>query len=218
MNNATSPIHRRTTSLILALALGTSLAGCAGVATNRSMNSVHQPVVERTNYTLDLATGNGGLSSIEQDRVAGWFEELGLRYGDRVAVEDPLQSPATIAMIDRLASRYGIEVTGGIPSSAGFVEAGTTRVVVSRTKAVVQGCPDWKAHSDANPMNALSPNYGCATNSNLAAMVANPEHLIRGDNSASTTTIMSSNKAINSYRALEPTGTKELKAIDTKAD
>lgn len=42
----------------LALSLGLALAGCGGMATNRTLESVHQPVVEKTNYVLDLTTGD----------------------------------------------------------------------------------------------------------------------------------------------------------------
>lgn len=200
------------------LALGTTLAGCAGMPTNRTMESVHAPVVERVNYTLDLATGNGGLPYPEQERLAGWFEELNLRYGDRVAIEDPMQSDTTRAMVEALAARHGLDVETGIPASSGVVQAGTTRVVITRSKAVVPGCPDWSSHSDANFNNALSRNYGCATNSNLAAMVANPDHLLKGDDTASGTTIMSSNKAISTYRTKEPTGAGALVATGTKGN
>jgi len=209
---------KHTTLSIAALALGLSLAGCGGIPSNRSMYSVHEPVVERTNYTLDLNTGNGGMSYPEQQRLAGWFEALKLRYGDRVSVEDPMQDPSTRASVDAIAAHYGLEVSEGIPTSAGFVQAGTTRVVVTRSKAVVNGCPDWKAHSDANPANGLSPNYGCAVNSNLAAMVANPEHLLKGDDTIGDTTIMSSNKAITNYRTKQPTGAGSLKAVDSKGE
>jgi pilus assembly protein CpaD len=212
----TLSIAPRLAGLALALTLGASLSGCAGVPTNGSMNSIRQPVVERVNYTLDLATGNGGLPYPEQERLAGWFGELGLRYGDRVAIEDPLQSPATFTSVEAIAGRFGMGLTAGIPSAAGFVEAGTTRVVVTRSKAFVHGCPNWKTHSDSNPLNALSPNYGCATNSNLAAMVADPEHLLKGDESGSDTVIMSSNKAISTYRTKAPTGAGELKQTGTK--
>jgi pilus assembly protein CpaD len=155
-------------------AFGLSLAGCASVPSNTTMYSEHQPVVEKVNYTLDLSTGNGGLSYPEQQRLAGWFEELGLRYGDRLSIQDPLRDASTIGTIDALAARHGVAVETGTPESAGFVEAGTTRVVISRSKAIVRGCPDWADSSDFNPKNGLSRNFGCATNSNLAAMVANP--------------------------------------------
>ena len=201
---------------LAALALGLSLAGCAGVPTNTSMYSKHEPVVERVNYTLDLATGNGDLPYSEQERLAGWFEDLKLRYGDTISLEDPLQSPATRAAVEAVAAQFGMGLADGASVSVNYVQAGTARVVLTRSKAVVHGCPDWKAHSDANPNNALSPNYGCAVNSNLAAMVANPEHLLKGDGSVSDTTIMSSNKAITSYRTKAPTGTGELKAVDSK--
>jgi pilus assembly protein CpaD len=180
------------------------------------MYSDHQPVVERVNYTLDLATGNGGLSYPEQQRLAGWFDELGLRYGDRLSIQDPMQDPATLGTIDALAGRYGVGVEAGTPESAGFVEAGTTRVVISRSKAFVRGCPDWAGNSDFNPRNGLSRNYGCATNSNLAAMVANPDHLIKGEDGVGDTTIMTSNKAINAYRNQAPTGAGALRSSSSR--
>ncbi|MEW9854149.1 CpaD family pilus assembly protein [Novosphingobium sp. M1R2S20] len=202
--------------LALALMLGSTLAGCAGVPTNRSMNSIHQPVVEKVNYTLDIATGSGGLSYPEQQRLSGWFEGLGLRYGDRISILDATQSTATRSAIGKIASQYGMAVGDNVPATAGYVEPGVTRVVLTRTKAVVHGCPDWSAHSDANPQNGLSTNYGCAVNSNMAAMVANPEHLLRGDDSTGDTAIMSSNKAISTYRKKEPTGAAALKQTGTQ--
>jgi pilus assembly protein CpaD len=59
------------------------------MATNRSLYSMNQPVVERTNYTFDVSTGAGGLTYAEQRRLAGWFEAMDLRYGDRIALVDP---------------------------------------------------------------------------------------------------------------------------------
>jgi pilus assembly protein CpaD len=57
-----------------------------------------------------------------------------------------------------------------------------------------------------NYNNGTSPNYGCATNSNLAAMIANPEDLIEGQKGTGETVIMSSSKAIETYRDAAPTG------------
>lgn len=207
---------KRSILTIAALSLGASLAGCAGIPTNRSMYSEHVPVVEREHYTLDLATGNGGLPYTEQQRLAGWFESLKLRYGDTISLVDPLQNASTRTSVEALVGRYGLSLADGTLPSTSYVEAGTTRIVLTRSKAVVPGCPNWKAHSDSNPANALSSNYGCATNSNLAAMVANPEHLLKGDDSGGETTIMTSNKAINAFRAKAPTGAGSLKSSDTK--
>jgi pilus assembly protein CpaD len=201
----------------IALSLGLTLAGCGGMADNRTIESVHQPVVERTNFVFDVTTGPGGLSLPEERRLAGWFEAMKLRYGDRVAIDDPLQSSATRAAVENLAGRYGLLVADGVPVTPGIVTAGSARIVVSRSRATVPGCPDWSAKSDANFNNATSTNYGCAVNSNIAAMVANPEHLLKGDASTGETLVMSSTKAIDSYRDAKPTGEGGLKANSTNS-
>ncbi len=195
----------------IALSLGLAIAGCGGMPGNRSLESMHQPVVQRSLFTLDLTTGPGGLNYSEQQRLNGWFEAMGLRYGDRVMLDDPLQSSATRSAIEAAASRYGLLVGAEAPVTPGYVNAGTARVVVSRSKAYVPGCPDWSANSDANLANATSSNYGCATNGNLAAMVADPEHLIRGDSNKSDTLVSRSTKAIDTLREMKPTGSEGLK-------
>ncbi|MBW8784321.1 MAG: CpaD family pilus assembly protein [Novosphingobium sp.] len=199
-----------------ALSLGLALAGCGGMATNQGLESIHQPVVDRTNYTMDVTTGPGGLSPGEQSRLAGWFEAMNLRYGDRIAIDDPLASGATRDSIEAVASRYGLLVSYDAPPTPGPINAGTARVIVSRTIATVPGCPDWSANSGTNLLNATSSNYGCATNGNLAAMIANPEHLIKGASGDHETTVMSSTKAIATYRSAVPTGAGGLKQTSSQ--
>jgi pilus assembly protein CpaD len=205
----------------LTLALGLALCGCAGgVPTNRSMSSIHQPVVAKSDYTLDVTTGgaNGtaGLAYGEQDRLAGWFQAMGLKYGDRIAIADPAASPVTRRTVEALASRYGLVVEAQAPLTVGDVQPGTARVIVSRSTASVPGCPDWSNKSDANPNNGLSSNFGCAINSNLAAMVANPEDLLHGAQDTGSTAIMTSNKAIATYRDSKTSGEgTALTATDT---
>lgn len=196
----------------LALSLGLTLASCGGMPTNRGLDSLKQPVVERTNYILDVAGGAGGLAIPEQQRLAGWFEAMDLRYGDRVSIEDPMVSGAIRDDVAALAARHGILLSDGAPVTAGYVEPGMVRVVVTRSTASVPGCPDWSAKSDMNYENGTHPGYGCAINGNLAAMVANPEDLINGQAGTGETVVMSSTKAIDTYREQAPTGTQGLKA------
>lgn len=202
----------------LALSLGLLLAGCGGIASNQSLESIHQPVVERVNYTLDVTTGPGGLSLPEQRRLAGWFESMDLRYGDRISVDDPLDSGATRNAVQALADRYGLLVSDEAPVTPGYVSSGAARIVITRSKATVPGCPDWSGKSDFNFRNGTSGNFGCATNGNMAAMVANPEHLLKGESGQSDTVIMSSNKAIDVYREAAPTGQAGLSATSTKGN
>ena len=202
----------------LALSLGMVLGGCGGMPTNKSLYSTKQPVVERSNYTFDVRSGQGGLDVSERQRLANWFETMGLGYGDRVSIDDPMASAATREAVSELAGRHGILIEDGAPVTAGYVQPGFARVVVTRSKASVPGCPDWSAKSDMNYRNATYPNYGCAVNSNLAAMVANPEDLIEGQSGTGETVILSSTKAINSYREQAPTGEGGLAQATTEGN
>lgn len=191
---------------VFALSLGLALAGCGGIASNRSMYSVHQPVVEKTNFVLDLSTSGAGLGYGEQGRLAGWLDAMGVKYGDRIYVEDPAGNPGTRAAVEAVTSRYGILLSDLAPVTDGAVAPGTARVIITRSVASVPGCPDWSTENDFNPNNGLSGNYGCATNVNIAAMVANPEDLIRGADTTGDTVAMSNTKAIQTYRKAAPTG------------
>jgi len=202
-------------NLAFALTLGLSLAGCGGMPTNTTLYSTKVPVVERTNMTLDVTTTTSGLPISEQQRLNGWFETMDLRYGDRIAIENPSQNPAVTNAIRDLAARFGLMLSETAPVTAGFVQPGQARVVITRTTAAVPGCPDWSAKSDMNYSNGLSPNYGCAINGNLAAMVADPQDLLEGKKSDGETVIATSNKAISTYREMEPTGKGGLKDAGT---
>lgn len=190
----------------LALSLGLALGACGGMPTNKSLYSVNQPVVERNNYTFDVLSSQSGLSIADQQRLDGWFEALELGYGDRVSIDDPLASDAVLEAVSQLAGRHGVLLSDEAPVTSGASQPGYARVIVTRSKAHVPGCPNWSATSDMNYNNGTSPNYGCATKSNLAAMIANPEDLIEGQKGTGETVIMSSSKAIETYRDAAPTG------------
>jgi len=207
--------NRNAVPAALALSLALALSACGGMAANPTVESVHQPVVERTNYVLDVTTGPGGLSLPEQRRLAGWFDAMNLRYGDKIYVDDPLASSSTRTAVEAVAARFGMLLNDGAPVTEGYVNAGTARIVVTRTSASVPGCPDWRNNSDTNVGNGTSHGYGCAVNGNLAAMVADPEHLIKGATGSSETTVMSSTKAIDAYRD-KPAKAGETTAISSK--
>ncbi len=196
----------KTPALALAITLGLGVAGCSGMPDNQSLYSTNQPVVERQNYTFDVRSAQSGMNISEQQRVAAWFDSLELGYGDRVSIDDPMASSATRDAIAKLAERHGVLIEDGAPVTQGYVQPGNARIVVTRSKASVPGCPNWDDKSDVNFHNATSKGYGCATNSNLAAMVANPEDLIQGQKGAGETVIMSGTKAIDSFRDRAPSG------------
>jgi pilus assembly protein CpaD len=173
---------------------------------NRLLDSVHQPVVDHRQYQLDLTTGPDGLAPAEQARLDGWFGAIGLRYGDRIALDDPLGAPQTRAAVTALAARYGLLISPAAPVTPGFVDAGTVRIVVLRSIASVPHCPDLATRSESSFNNGTSSNYGCAVNSNLAAMAANPDDLLSGAHGPAMTTADTTDKAIWMHRTAPPTG------------
>ena len=207
---------RRAGQAAMAIGCGLALSGCGGMSSWRGYDSVHQPVVERSVSTLDLATGSGGLARGEADRLAGWFDALNLHYGDRVAIDDPLASTAARGAIEDAAAHYGLLVSRNVPVTEGYVNAGTVRVVVTRTTASVPHCPDWSSNSETNFQNATNSNFGCAVNSNLAAMVANPEDLLHGARGPVRTNAPTSDKAIGAFQTQTPTGVGGLKSTSSK--
>ena len=127
-------------SLMLLTGLSAALAACGPA--NRSIESINQPVVQRTDYVFDAATDGSTLPSGEMQRVAGWLGSLRLAYGDRVYVDDPANGGAR-AQVAAEAARYGILLSDPAPVTTGAVQAGTVRVIVSRMKASVPNCPNY---------------------------------------------------------------------------
>lgn len=204
-------------SAAIALSLGLALSACGDTPNNRSLYSVKQPVVERANYTIDLASGAGGLPVTEQQRLAEWFETMKLRFGDRVAIDGAVANDAVREDVAAMASRHGLLLSEGAPVTNGFVEPGMVRVVVTRSRAYVPGCPDWSDRFASNLENGTADGYGCAVHGNLAAMVADPQHLLHGAEGTGETVVMSSTKAIETYREAEPTGKAGLPAVSSQS-
>ena len=205
-------------SLPLALALPLALGGCGGLPRNATLYSTHQPEVSHSTLSLDLPATAEGLAPAQQQQLAAWFTAMDLRYGDRVTVADPLDRPTTHAAVADVASGFGIAQIGkaAAPAEAEGLAPGSLRVTLTRASATVPHCPDWSANAASNPRDGTSSNFGCAINGNLAAMVANPEDLLRGARTTGHTSAMSAEKAIAAWRLSPPTTPGTAKDSSTR--
>lgn len=213
---------------LIAVLLASAVAGCAtpGQSTaDRGVASVNEPVLSRATFVIDLAAPGGVLPPEEMARLDGWFRSLQLGYGDSIFV-DGAYSDAARGQVAEVAGRYGLMVLPAAPVTAGVVPPGTARVVVARNRAEVAGCPNWSVPSQPNFTNRSMSNFGCAVNSNLAAMVANPEDLFHGREGPAAVDGIAGAKAIQMYRNWPLTGIVEgqtrrrLKTVEqtTKGD
>ncbi len=194
-----------TRPLLLALLPATLLAGCGGTL-NRGLESVHQPVVSRADYSFDLSTDGAGLAPGEERRLAGWMTSLHVGYGDQLSIDDPAADPSARAGVAAEAARFGLLVSEDAPVTGAPVAPGTVRVVLTRMKASVPHCPDYTREGQPEFNSNTSSNFGCAAYSNLAAMVANPADLVRGEPGAGTTDPLTASRAVDAMRRAVPTG------------
>ncbi|WP_395613783.1 CpaD family pilus assembly protein [Allosphingosinicella sp.] len=210
-------------------AIGLAMASCAGsggqnrpltAASNYSVYSVHQPTVEHTNFVFDLRVDGDRVSEAEMNRLAAWFHSIDARYGDRISIDTPrgYASAGARADVGRVASDFGLLLAAeSAPITQGDVAPGTIRVVASRASAHVEGCPSYSGQGSGMESPARTDsNYGCATNSNLAAMIADPDDLVRGREGNGSESAQVAGRAVGSYRSRQPTGSQPLPAPSTR--
>lgn len=194
----------------LALGVSVLLAGCGGTV-NQGLESVHQPVVSRTDYALDLATDGAELAPGEAVRLNQWLAAMNLRYGDAVSVDDPAGTGYAVRdAIGAEAARHGVVIAQAAPLTPGAIEPGMVRVVLTRTIAWVPGCPDGSRNAQPNYSARTTSGHGCAINSNLAAMVASPGDLIQGRSDEGATDQEVASKAVGTFRRNAPSGAAPL--------
>lgn len=186
--------------LLSALVLCAPLAACDG--SHRGIETAHQPVVSHTSYAIDLLAGPDGLAGGEAQRLRGWLDTLAAGYGDTLTIDDPAGS---------VRVREDVAAVAGLPLSAVAIGAplspGAVRVTVIRSSAAVPSCATPAANASLVNFDAhLSSGFGCAVNGNLAAMVANPDDLLRGRVDDGHGRAATAAKAVSAWRKTATTG------------
>lgn len=202
----------RFTSMALALA---TLTACGPV--NRSYDTVKVPTVSYSQLVYDVPAYSGGIGDAGAKALGDWFGMIQLAYGDRVTVDDPnpYGSAERRASVGEVVGRYGLLLDQTAPVSRGAVPTGSIRVIVMRSSARVDNCPDWSRLSQPEISASTMSNFGCAHETNLAAMIADPNDLVAGKpySGADANTAV---KAIDLWRKTEPTGKAWQTTTQTK--
>lgn len=203
-------------SKLLIIALCSSVAACnTPDMPSQGVTSVNVPVVTAADYVFNASAPEGALAPGEAERIDGWFQGLGIGYGDTIYV-DGTAADAARGQLAAIAGQYGMMISPGARVTPGAVQPGTVRVVVSRRRAEVPGCPNWTRPAQPNFNNRSMSNFGCGVNSNMAAMVADPEDLVHGREGSGVGDTITASKAVQFYRQTAPSGAKGLQSITTK--
>ncbi|MFK3888304.1 CpaD family pilus assembly lipoprotein [Sphingomonas sp. NPDC079357] len=190
--------------LLLSIAAAVPLGGCGEY---RGLETVHQPVVTQTDYALDLLAGPDGLAGGEAQRLRGWLDVLAPAPGASIAIDDPSGSPAARTEIAAVATARGLRLGSNVLPQGQAPAPGTVRVVVTRSSASVPSCATPAPSATLVNFDAhTSGSFGCAINGTLAAMVADPNDLLRGKSDDGSATAFTAAKAIGVWRKAAPTG------------
>lgn len=178
-----------------------ALSACGPV--NRSFDTVKTPVVTSSQLSYDVPAIAGSIDTVA---LNNWFASIRLAYGDRVTIDDPdaYGSAGRRAAVAEVVGRYGLLLDQTAPVTAGAVPSGSLRVVVTRSHARVDNCPDWDRISQPELEASTMSNFGCATESNMAAMIADPNDLVAGKPYAGGDT-NTAVKTVETWRKAEPT-------------
>jgi pilus assembly protein CpaD len=177
-------------ALVAALAAGCSTTGTSNVnLADHDFTLRHPIMISEEPEVLDIPVGMNGpalsreIETAIRNFVAGYRED----GTGAITIQTPTGSANQMAAGSTGHAVHYALVRAGVPHSrievtpyyvGNHAKAATLRLSYLRVKAVTPSCGVWPETSTAGISNAQYYNYGCATQSNLAAMVANPADLI----------------------------------------
>jgi pilus assembly protein CpaD len=180
------------------LAVAAALAGCVTekeAATPTDYRQRHAIAIKESDRTVDVfvGTNRGGLTPTQRAEVAGFAHVWKREATGGIIIDMPAGTPNEIAAADSLREIRSIfAAVGVVPSAVSVrpyrpvdpVSLATIKLNYSKMSAEVGPCGLWP--HDLGPSldrtyNENRPywNHGCATQRNLASMVAEPADLVQ---------------------------------------
>jgi len=139
-----------------------------------------QPQIMALRLPADPANGNPALNSGGQlERLAQDYLEHG---SGSIAVSAPRRFPNAPALYAARLEALGIpraRILVGNDDQPGAAE--DVRITYIRYRAQSPECGDWSVNQSFTLTNEVPPNFGCATQHNIAAMASDPRDLIAPD-------------------------------------
>lgn len=180
-------------SLVLLLAgvsLAGALTGCAPSLQNSQWSGAESPkhnevLFLHQTYDVRFDPGKDKLSPAEQKRLADFVANEDIGLYDEITLASGNGADANSAS---LAARRAASVAAYLrslhlksaPDSAVAAPADQVTLSIARYVVVTPQCPDWRKPSEDDPSNTPSSNLGCANETNLGLMVADPRDLVVG--------------------------------------
>jgi pilus assembly protein CpaD len=200
--------------------LASSLAGCGGFngieQAQYDANYTHPISVEADVATLNVSAvaGQPGLSSSDKAAIENFASAYRQRGHGPLTISTPSGSPnagaAAVALSDvrDILAANGVTDLAYTPYRASGADSGAPLILsFKHYVAKPTACGDWSADYAYDPANGLLPNHGCATQNNLAVMIADPADLA-GPRTMTAADAERRNTVLEKYRAGESTATE----------
>ncbi|NMD06761.1 MAG: CpaD family pilus assembly lipoprotein [Phyllobacteriaceae bacterium] len=180
-------MSRKILSLSL-VAAALSLAGCAGK--ELALDDAYVPISPSERFpieyakgpiTLQVATTAGTLQPAQVNAVAG-FARQSLAGGlTPLMIKRPAGGGASARVAEEIA---GLVLQQGVPRE--MIRMGTypapasapVQLAYVKSYAHTKPCGEWDSDAADSGKNEHLSNHGCAVQSNIAAMIANPENIV----------------------------------------
>jgi pilus assembly protein CpaD len=167
---------------LLVLTLALLVGACAPVTSYTDAEAPKRLKLDSTTTQVDLrfVPGTANLSPADAAQLRRLAASGGINPADRVTIQaagGPDLAKQRVAAISSLLLNYSIVISA---ASVAKVPANQAHIEVSRTLVTLPACPNWSKPSGTDFGNQPSSNFGCATESNLGMMVANPSDLASG--------------------------------------
>ena len=121
----------------------------------------------------------GALDEMSQAELEGFAQDYLENGSGSIAVSPSRRYPDAAADATARLVSLGVPRERILLDNAGGANAGDdVRISFVRYQAHAEPCGDWSVNLASTSANQVSPNFGCATQHNLAAMVADPRDLV----------------------------------------
>lgn len=182
--------------IVVASALIFMLAGCKtleryeNIAAEPDDFRINHPIlIDEQLHTMDIPVGlnTARLSAPVKGSIVGFAQRFKAGDSNLMAIVSPGGSPNQAVASDMSQQVRDVLVNAGVSPdavefrsySAGPKETSAPiRLAYNKISAHVEGCGSWPDHLEKNFLNQNYKNFGCTSQSNLAAMIDNPLDLL----------------------------------------
>lgn len=206
-------------AMALVLALGACQAPFNGANSAWSAQGNH-PITVDTHIVSEefpITASSFELTLDNRDKLTSLVADYLQRGMGKLTITSPQGTPNAAAGLQIAAEMTQIANAAGVTPRmvdvAGYhasTEEGGAPIVVSYTVygATPSPCGDWSTNYAYDPNNVMTPNHGCATQNNLAAMLEDPRDLITPRHETAPDEARRAT-VFDKYRQGQPTGAKD---------